>query len=249
MVTPAAVLPEVTDSAQAEWLQLLNSAISTASAAADDDPLARALGGYRCLVEAWEHALQTGQSDAGHCALATLARHAQSECLNHIRAWLSAGPAWDAVVRLPLPAVDFLALLPPMPGRTVVVALWGALVDYQREVDAFCGLYQSIGSSTLERLEAAVAASSGPSIDTVAALYALWQACQDSCEAEIVRRDDYADRLGAVTAAAAALRLAYRRWFEHVVPNEASQPRAVSDEIAVLRRHLRAMADRPDGSH
>lgn len=242
---PAGSVPrDVIDSTQAEWLHLREAAVSTASATTGyDDPLAHQLSGYRCFVEAWEHALQAGHTDAARYALATLARHVQGECLHRIRTWLSAGPLWDALVQLPLPPLQFAAMAPPMPGRTAVLALCGAALDYQREVDRFCNLYQSLGSSTLSRLDAAVAASAGPSIDTVAALYVFWLACQDSCEAEIVRREDYADCLAAVSVAAAALRTAHRQWMEIFIPCEAGQQRAFSDEIATLRRQLRAMAE------
>lgn len=156
---------------------------------------------------------------------------------------------WDALLLTPLPPAEFLAASPPVPGKALVGALWAALVDYQRALDRFCGLYQSLGEATLTCLEAALAASDTPAIDSVSALYALWQACQDTCEARIVRRDDYAECLGAVSVAAGALRAAHAQWVQQFMPGAAGQRREFSDEIATLRRQLRALTGRADGAH
>ena len=237
------------DPAQAEWLHRFNVAAVAAPAAVDDDLLARELGGYRCLVEAWEEALQAGHADAAQHALGALARHTQQDCLRQIRAWLSAGPVWDALMLTPLPPAAFLAASAPVPGKAVIVALWDAVVGYQQALGRFCDLYQSLGDATLASLEAALAAPDSPAINSVSALYALWQVCQDHCEAQIVGRDDYADRLGAVSVTAGALRSAHRQWVQHCMPGEAGQQREFSEEIAALRRQLRALTERADGAH
>jgi hypothetical protein len=236
------------DPAQAEWLHRFRAAAQAEPTAGDDDLLTRELGGYRCLVETWDEALRAGHADAVERALVALARHTQNDCLRQIRAWLSPGPLWDALLLTPLPPAEFLAAWPPVPGKAVIIALWDAVVGYQQALSRFCDLYRSLGDATLASLKAVLNAADSPSIDSVSALYALWQVCQDHCEAQIVGRDDYADRLGAVSVAAGALRAAHRQWVQHCMPGEAGQLREFSEEIATLRRQLRALTERGDGA-
>ena len=231
------------DPVQAEWLNLLQAATPAPTRSANDDPLARQLGGYRCLVETWEQALQAGSPDpAGH-ALRALARYAQDECLEQIRVWLGAGPIWDVMVRLPLPPV-VPAVFVAVPGGAQGLALWRALLDYQAQVDRFCALYQSVGVDTLARLEAIIETPAAPPIETVVALYTLWQSCQDACEASIVQGEQYAPRLAAVVSAVATLRAAHGQWWALLpgMAHDFGAQRALSDEIAAIRRQLRAMA-------
>lgn len=240
----------MTDSIQAEWLRSLQEAVSASPAAGADDLLTRQLSGYRCLLDAWEEGLHAGLADPCTHALHALARHAQGDCLRQIHAWLSPGPGWDAVIRLPLPAIDPLADALAFPGATQTVALWRAVVNYQRQVDRFCALYEFVGAQSLARLEAWLEASTAPPIETVVALYALWQVCQDACEAAIVQDEQYAPRLADVTLAAAALRMAYRRWLGQFpgVPHDSGALRALSEEIAQVRRQLRAMTGQGRGA-
>ena len=241
---PARCPADVIDPVQAEWLHLLQAAAPVPPNCANDDPLARQLGGYRCLVECWEQALRDGLVDPSGHALRALARYAQTECLNRIRAWLGSGSIWDAVVRLPLPPLDLPAALLAMPGGAQCLTLWRAVLEYQRQVDRFCALYESIGADTLVRLEAALETPAGPPVDTVVALYALWQSCQDACEASIVRSEQYAPRLAGVANAVAALRAAHQNWWA-LWPGAARDigaQRAFSEEVAAIRRQLRAMA-------
>lgn len=233
------------DPVQAEWLKLLHAPIPNPPGGAGDDLLARQLAGYRCLVDSWEEALQVGRPDAPGHALRALARHVQEQCLGQIRAWLSAGPTWDAVARLPLPPVAPAVFL-AVPGGAQGLTLWCALQGYQREVDRFCALYQSLGADTLARIEAVLEAPAAPRIESVAALYALWQSCQDACEASIVRGDQYALRLAAVASAVAALRAAHHQWCVVMgVAHDSGAQRALSEEIAAIRRQLRATKPGP----
>lgn len=239
----------MTDSVQAEWLSRLREGFPTSPAPGADDLLARQLSGYRCLLEAWEEALEVGLTDPSTHALRALARHAQDECLRQIHVWLSPGPGWDTVIRLPLPAIDPPADYLAFPGAAETLALWRAAVDYQRQVDRFCTLYESLGAQTLGRLEVWLDASTGPPIDTVEALYGLWQRCQDATEAAIVRDGQYVPRLAAVTGAAAELRTTHRRWWLQFpgMAQDSGMQQALSEEIAHLRRQLRAMAGQDRG--
>lgn len=240
----------MTDSAQ-EWLSLLQAFVPAPPPSAVDHPLARHLGTYRCLLESWEQALDADAPDPCAHSLAALAGYVQRECVRQVRGLLSPGPAWDAVVSLPLlPMNPFLAGL-AVPGMSQAAALWRAVVAYQRDLDRFCALYESIGSATLARLEAILADPREPAIESVAALHAQWQRCQDACEAAIIRDGAFAERLAAVVSAGGALRAAHSGWLA-LYPGVTTDPgaqQALSEEIAAIRRQLRTVTVRFDGGN
>lgn len=237
----------MTDFAPAEWLSLLHATTLQHTVSADSDPLARHLGSYRCLLESWGQALDAGRADPANTALDALAAYAQGECSRQLRALLSPGPAWDLLACLSLPSVA----LPVSAGLLTGIAaqglmLWRALLDYQKQVERFCALYEHLGAQTLARLETLLDRTTDPPVDTVIALHGLWQHCQDACEAAIVRAETYAECLAALASAAAALQAAHRDWLAQC-PGMATDPavqRALSDELAAIRRQLRSMAGR-----
>jgi hypothetical protein len=82
-----------------------------------------------------------------------------------------------------------------------------------------------------------------PRLDSAAEVYAHWQQSQDQLESEIVRAGAWSRSLGEVAAAAAALRAAHRQYLELLlgVNLDGSGQRALSDEVADIRRQLRAL--------
>lgn len=239
----------MTDFAPADWLSLLQGAAAPSPAIADGGVLARHLGSYRCLLESWLQALESGAADPPGQALAVLSRHVQSECLRQLRTALSPGPGWDVLTSLPLPPTDLSIDAVLLSGWAAAgFKLWQAVLAYRRHVDEFCALYDGLGVQTLSRLQAELAGSTDPEIDTVAGLHAHWQSSQDACEASIVRSGSYAWRLAQVTGAAAAVRDAHRQWLAQWVgvETDAVALRALGEEVAAIRRQLREL-DRPRG--
>ena len=117
-------------------------------------------------------------------------------------------------------------------------AFWRALAGYRQTLDAFCLLYQGLGTRTLNRLEQV---RPTPAITSAAGLFAHWQLCQDQVESEIVRAPSWSASLAGVAAAAAALRVAHRQCLEAAlgVQLDGAGQRALSDELAAIRRQLR----------
>ncbi len=230
----------VTAFAPADWLALLQAAPAT-PAAANQALLAGELEGYRILLEAWQRGVQDDIADPAHVALTTLARHVDERRPRQLRRLCMPGPWFEPLVDLPVPAVGTLPALPGLPAWMAVgFGFWQAVLEYRQRVDAFCAPYQNLGTRTLARVEQT---SDVPRLDSAAELYAHWQQSQDQIESEIVRAGAWSRSLGEVAAAAAALRAAHRQYLELLlgVNLDGSGQRALSDEVADIRRQLRAL--------
>jgi hypothetical protein len=232
----------VTAFAPADWFALFQAA-HPMSAAADTDPSGAELEGYRVLLDQWQQALEAGAAEPARAALAALARHIDQQRARHVRRVCSPGPWFDPLIELPLPAVAVPALPAlPLPGWLAAGArFWLALADYRQKLDAFCLPYQGLGTRTLGQLEQVQPVTA---ITSAAGLFAHWQRCQDRVESEIIRAPSWGAALAGVTAAAAALRVAHRQCLEAAlgVQLDGAGQRALSDEIAAVRRQLRKLA-------
>ncbi|HCO43098.1 MAG TPA: hypothetical protein DCZ11_03430 [Gammaproteobacteria bacterium] len=233
----------MTFSSSADWLSAVAEA--TASPPPPRAPLAAELDGYQRLLIAWDEALNAGSDDPAGQALAVLARHVDQQRLRQLRGLLCPGGLYEALVLMPMPGLDMLpdpdALGSwPAPG----LAMWQAVVAYRRRLDHLLALYDGLGTRSLERLQAALAEGVAPPVRSPRALYGLWQRCVDACEAEVLRVPDYSARLAAVARAATRLRAEQRRWAAQWlgIHSASEAQRALSDEIADIRRQLRLMA-------
>nr|ART40483.1 K44 [uncultured bacterium] len=230
----------MTASAPADWLALLQAAPAM-PAAANQTLLAGELEGYSVLLDAWRRGVQDNIADPARGALTTLARHVDERRPRQLRHLCMPGPWFEPLVDLPVPAFGTLPALPGLPAWMAVgIGFWHALLEYRQRVEAFCAPYQNLGTRTLARLEQTPDA---PMLDSAAELYAHWQQCQDQIESELVRTQSWSLSLGHVTAAAAALRAAHRQCVELLlgVNLDGSGQRALSDEVADIRRQLRAL--------
>lgn len=208
--------------------------------AADADSFGGELEAYRVLLDHWQQALEAGVAEPARVALAALARHIDRQRARQLRHICSPGRWFEPLVELPLPAVAMPALPAlALPGWAAAgAAFWRALAGYRQTLDAFCLLYQGLGTRTLNRLEQVRPV---PAITSAAGLFAHWQLCQDQVESEIVRAPSWSASLAGVAAAAAALRVAHRQCLEAAlgVQLDGAGQRALSDELAAIRRQLR----------
>nr|ART37728.1 E200 [uncultured bacterium] len=230
----------VTAFAPADWLALLQAAPATRSVG-NEPLLAGELEGYGVLLDAWQRGVQDDIADPARVALTTLARHVDERRPRQLRHLCMPGPWFEPLVDLPLPAFGTLPALPGLPAWMAVgFGFWHALLEYRQRVEAFCAPYQNLGTRTLARLEQTPDA---PLLDSAAGLYAHWQQSQDQIESEIVRTPSWSLSLGQMTSAAAALRAAHRQYLELLlgVNLDGSGQRALSDEVADIRRQLRAL--------
>lgn len=222
-----------------DWLAVFQAAPPAVAAA---DAFGAELESYRVLLDQWQQALGLGTPEPARAALAALARHIDQQRARHVRRVCSPGPWFDPLIELPVPAVAVPALPAlPLPGWLAAGArFWLALADYRQKLDAFCLPYQRLGTRTLGRLEQAHPVTA---ITSAAGLFAHWQRCQDQVESEIVRAPSWGGALAGVTAAAAALRVTHRQCLEEAlgVQLDAAGQRALSDEIAAVRRQLRKL--------
>ncbi len=212
-------------------------------AAADTEPFGGELEGFRVLLDQWQQALDAGVAEPARVSLAALARHIDRQRPRQLRRVCSPGPWFDPLVELPVPAVAAPALPAlPLPGWLAAGAgFWLALAGYRQTLDAFCLPYQGLGSRTLNRLEQVPMVTA---ITSAAGLFAHWQLCQDQVESEIVRAPSWGTSLASVAAAAAALRVAHRQCLEAAlgVQFDGAGQRALSEELAAMRRQLRKLA-------
>lgn len=212
-------------------------------AAADTDPFGGELEGFRVLLDQWQHALEAGVAEPARVALAALARHIDRQRPRQLRRVCSPGPWFEPLLELPVPTVAAPALPAlPLPGWLAAGAgFWLALADYRQKLDAFCLPYQGLGTRTLRRLEQVRPVTA---ITSAAGLFAHWRCCQDEVESEIIRAPSWGAALASVTAAAVALRVAHRQCLEAVlgVQLDGAGQRALSEELAVIRRQLRKLA-------
>ncbi|WP_448510462.1 hypothetical protein [Immundisolibacter sp.] len=230
----------VTAFAPADWLALLQAATATPTVA-KEALLAGELESYRVLLDAWQSGLQDDIADPARFALTTLARHVDERRPRQLRRLCMPGPWFEPLVDLPAPAFGTLPALAGLPAWMAVgFGFWQAVLEYRQRVDAFCAPYQNLGTRTLARLEPTPDA---PVLDSAAGLYAHWQHCQDQIESEIVRAPSWSLSLSQLVATAAALRAAHRRCLEVLlgVDLEGAGQRALSDEVADIRRQLRAL--------
>ena len=230
----------VTAFAPADWLALLQAAPAT-PAVANQALLVGELEGYRILLEAWQRGVQDDIADPAHVALSTLARHVDERRPRQLRRLCMPGPWFEPLLDLPVPAFGTLPALPGLPAWMAVgFGFWQAVLAYRQRVDAFCAPYQNLGTRTLARVQQT---PDTPRLDSAAEVYAHWQQSQDQLESEIVRASAWSRSLGQVAAAAAALRAAHRQYLELLlgVNLDGSGQRALSDEVADIRRQLRAL--------
>lgn len=230
----------VTAFAPADWLALLQ-AVPARPAVANQALLAGELEGYILLLDAWQRGVQDDVADPARVALTTLARHVDERRPRQLRRLCMPGPWFEPLVDLPVPAVGTLPALPGLPAWMAVgFGFWQAVLEYRQRVDAFCAPYQNLGTRTLARLQQT---PDTLRLDSAAELYAHWQQSQDQIESEIVRAGAWSRSLGEVIAAAAALRAAHRQYLELLlgVSLDGSGQRALSDEVADIRRQLRAL--------
>lgn len=230
----------VTAFAPADWLALLQATPATPTVA-NQALLAGELEGYRVLLDAWQRGVQDDIVDPAHVALTTLARHVDERRPRQLRRLCMPGPWFEPLVDLPVPAFGTLPALPGLPAWMAVgFGFWQAVLEYRQRVDAFCAPYQNLGTRTLARLQQT---PDTPRLDSAAEVYAHWQQSQDQIESEIVRAGAWSRSLGEVAAAAAALRAAHWQYLELLlgVSLDGSGQRALSDEVADIRRQLRAL--------
>ncbi len=226
--------------APADWLALLQAAPATPTVA-KEALLAGELEGYRILLDAWQRGVQDDIADPARVALTTLARHVDERRPRQLRQLCTPGPWSDSLADLALPAFGALPALPDLPAWMAVgVGFWHVLLEYRQRVEAFCAPYQNLGTRTLARLEQTPDALM---FDSAAGLYAHWQHCQDQIESDIVRAPSWSLSLSQLVATAAALRAAHRRCLEVLlgVDLDGAGQRALSDEVADIRRQLRAL--------
>lgn len=228
--------------APADWLALFQAA-PPIPAAAVADPIGAELVGYRVLLDQWQQALESGAAEPARAAVAALARHIDQQRARQVRRVCSPGPWFDPLIELPVPAVAVPSLLAlPLPGWLAAGAgFWLALADYRQKLDAFCLPYRDLGTRTLGRLEQVHPLTT---ITSAAGLFAHWQRCQDQVESEIVCAPSWGAALAGVATAAAALRVAHRQCLEAAlgVQLDGAGQRALSEEIAAVRRQLRKLA-------
>lgn len=227
--------------APADWLALLRAAPSTPPVAPRAGLLAEELDGYRVLLDNWQHAVRDGLAEPARLALAALARHVDERRPRQLRQLCSPGPWFEPLADLPLPMFTALPAPAILPGWLAAgFDFWQSLFDYRQRVDAFCAPYQNLGARTLVRLQQTPDALV---IGSAAGLYAHWQRCQDQIESDIVRSNSWCASLARVAGAAASLRAAHRQCLELLlgVNLDGVAQRALSDEIADIRRQLRAL--------
>lgn len=226
--------------ATADWLALLQAAPAT-PADAQEALLAGELEGYRVLLDHWQQGLRDGVAEPARVALAALARHIDERRPRQLRQLCSPGPWFQPLVELPMPTFAVPAVPTVLPGwLTAGLGFWQSLLDYRQRVDAFCAPYQRLGALTLTRLEQT---PDTLVIDSAAGLFARWQHYQDQVESEIVRTQSWSESLGQVTGAAATLRATHRQCLELLlgVNLDGAAQRALSQEVADIRRQLRAL--------
>ena len=202
---------------------------------AADDSLAEELAGYQVLLDAWAQALEDGSPP--RCALEVLARHVDARRPRDLRRMLSPGEWFEPWLDLPLCEAAVMpghGFMPAWMGGGIT--FWRALVAARRHIDAFVCPYQQLGTRTLARLlELREPAESVP------AVYAAWWRCQQALEADIVRSPAWSGALAAVADANAALRRSHQdllsTWLG--LADNTGLYRALSDELASLRRRLR----------
>lgn len=228
----------MTASAPTDWLALLQAAPAT-PAVAQETLLAGELEGYRVLLDHWQQGLRDGVAEPARAALAALARHIDEQRPRQLRQMCSPGQWVQPLIDSPMLTFAVPAVPAILPGWLAAgLGFWQALSDYRQRVDTFCAPYQRLGARTLARLEQTPDASA---VDSAAGLYAQWQRCQDQIESEIVRTQSWPESLGQVNRTAAALRVAHRQCLELLlgVNLDSAAQRAISDELAVIRRQLR----------
>lgn len=204
--------------------------------AAPDDALAEELASYQVLLDAWIRALQEGAP--AQRALETLARHVDDTKPRQVRRLLSPGDWFEPWLALPvteatLPSdAQFLPVW--MAGG---IAWWRALAAVRHHLEVFVAPYRLLGTRTLARLMAAA-----ESADSAPAVYAAWRRYQHDEEAKIVRSPAWPVALERVASANAALQQAHQAllsaWLG--VDDNTHRYRALSSELAELRRRLRA---------
>ena len=230
----------MTASAPADWFALLQAAPATPTVV-NQALLADELEGYGVLLDAWQRGVQDEMADPAHVALTTLARHVDERRPRQLRRLCMPGPWFEPLLDLPLPAVGTLPALPNLPAWMAVgFGFWHAVLEYRQRVDAFCAPYQNLGTRTLVGLQQTPDA---PRLHSAAEVYAHWQNTQDRIESEIVRTRSWSLSVGQVVAAAAALQAAHRQCLELVlgISLDSRGQRALSDEVADIRRQLRAL--------
>lgn len=226
-----------------DWLALFQAEPPAVAAA---DAFGAELESYRVLLEQWQRALEVGGGEPARAALAGLARHIDQQRARQVRRVCSPGPWFDPLVELPV-SVSAVPALPalPLPGWLAAGArFWLVLADYRQKLDAFCLPYQGLGTRTLGRLEQIPPVTA---ITSATGLFAHWQRCQDQVESEIVRAPSWGTALAGVAAAAAALRVAHRQCLEAAlgVQLDGADQRALSEELATIRRQLRKLTQGP----
>lgn len=217
-------------------------AAATVGSRASCRPLAAELDGYQRLLAAWEEALEADAADPPGQALAMLARQVDQQRLRQLRSLFCPGGLYEALALMPMPGLELLPEPDTLgPWTAPGLSLWQAMVAYRRQLDRLLALYDGLGTRALRRLQSTLGEGAARPVRSPAALYGLWQRSLDACEAAVVEAPDHPVRLAAVAAAGARLQAEQRQWATQWlgIDSGSDAQRALSDEIAAIRRQLR----------